>query len=469
METNGNSIKRTVLAVASVGSFFVPFMGASSTVALPAIAKQFSASGLMLSWIATAFILASAMFLLPFSRAADIYGRKKVFSWGLTLFTIATVICGLSISIQMLIAARFLQGVSAAMIFGTGMSLVTSVFPPGERGKALGIVSASVYTGLFLGPSLGGFLTSTLGWQSVFFLAAAISAILVVCIRFFLKGEWTQGSKEKFDVIGSVMYSIALVCLMYGCSVLPKSFGFVAIVVGVLGLTCFWLFETMIAFPIFNTRLFAQNRVFAFSNITSLFNYSATFAVTFLISLYLQYIKGFGPTHAGMVLLASPLVQALFSPFAGKMSDKFEPRIIASGGMAFCCIGLITLIFLTPQSSVVSTVLRLLLIGAGFAFFASPNTNAAMSSVDKKDYGVASGTVGTMRIFGQMVSMVIITTVLALHIGTAKILPQNYPQFLASMKMAFAIFATLCFIGIFTSLARGRTLPVGGKTLEVGS
>jgi EmrB/QacA subfamily drug resistance transporter len=450
------SIKTTVLTVSSAASFFVPFMTSATMVALPSIARQFSISGVMLSWIATSFILASAMFLVPFSRAADIYGRKRVFLVGMSAFALATLFCGLSISIEMLIVSRFLQGVAAAMIFGTSMSLVTSVFPLKERGKALGIVAASVYVGLFLGPSLGGMLTAWFGWQSIFYASAVLCCAIAVFARYQLKGEWAPGTGEKFDIVGSVIYSLSLVCLMYGCSVLPKALGTMCVFLGIAGLTVFWMFEMRVQSPVFNTRLFAGNQVFAFSNITALVNYSATFATTFLVSLYLQYIKGFSPAHAGMILIASPMVQAAISPIAGRLSDRFEPRTIASIGMTLCFIGLVLFVSLSNESSVVSIFGRLVFLGIGFALFGSPNTNAVMSSVDKKEYGIASGILGTMRLFGQMVSMVIITVILVLHIGQAQITPRFYPQFLTCMKLSFALFSVLCFAGIFTSLSRGR-------------
>jgi MFS family permease len=225
---------------------------------------------------------------------------------------------------------------------------------------------------------------------------------------------------------------------------------------GCTGLALFWAFETRTKDPVFDTRLFVQNRLFAFSNITALVNYSAVFPVTFLISLYLQYIKGLSTANAGFIMLCQPLVQAALSPFAGRLSDRFEPRTITSIGMMLCCAGLVTLVFLTPESGIASIIGRLVLLGIGFALFGSPNTNAVMSSVDKKDFGIASGTLGTMRLLGQMVSMVVITGVLVLHIGAERITPQQYAALMQSMRIVFVIFSALCSIGIFTSLARGR-------------
>jgi MFS family permease len=445
-----------VLIVSSFASFLVPFMTSASTVSLPAIARQFSMSGVALSWIATSFILASAMFLVPFSRAADIYGRKKIFLLGLILFFLTSSMCALSFSLQMLIACRFCQGIGASMIFGTGVSLLTMAFPAKDRGKVLGINAAAVYTGLLAGPALGGVMTHYYGWQSVFALSAGLSGVLALLTRYTLKNVWLSGTTKRFDVTGSVIYCVSLVCCMSGCSLLPSKAGFFIALLGSAGLVLFWVFEQRTEAPVFDTRLLTHNRVFALSNLTALVNYSATFAVAFLISLYLQYIKGFSTAAAGFIMLCQPLIQTALSPFAGWLSDRFEPRIISSIGMALCCAGLVALVFLSNETSVPSIIARLLLLGTGFALFGPPNTNAVMSSVDKEDYGIAAGTLGTMRLLGQMVSMVIITTVLALHIGRAQIVPQQYGQFMHCVKLAFAIFSVLCFSGIFTSFARGR-------------
>ncbi|HEX9899696.1 MAG TPA: MFS transporter, partial [Candidatus Methylomirabilis sp.] len=198
------------------------------------------------------------------------------------------------------------------------------------------------------------------------------------------------------------------------------------------------------------------NAVFTFSNLAALINYSATFAVTFLLSLYLQYTKGLGPRDAGLILVSQPLVMAAFSPIAGRLSDRIEPRTVASLGMAFTVLGLVLLAFLGEGTPLAFIVATLVILGFGFALFSSPNTNAVMSSVDRRLYGVASATLGTMRLSGQMLSMGIAMLVFALYVGRVRIGAANPASFLYSLKVAFAIFAILCFFGIFASLARGR-------------
>jgi MFS family permease len=208
--------------------------------------------------------------------------------------------------------------------------------------------------------------------------------------------------------------------------------------------------------PLLNMILFFYNAAFAFSNLAALINYSATFAVTFLMSLYLQYIKGFNPQHAGLILVSQPLIMAVFSPLAGRLSDRIEPRVVASIGMGFTAAGLFLFTSLHRETHLAFIVTGLVLLGFGFALFSSPNTNAVMSSIEKRFYGVGSATLGTMRLTGQMFSMGIAMVIFAIHIGSARITPEYYPQFLTSLRTGFIIFSSLCFGGIFASLARGK-------------
>jgi MFS family permease len=174
------------------------------------------------------------------------------------------------------------------------------------------------------------------------------------------------------------------------------------------------------------------------------------------MSLYLQYIKGLDPLTAGAILVAQPIMMALFSPFAGRLSDSVEPRIVASIGMSIITVGLGLLAIVGNETSTVLVTLYLLLLGFGFALFSSPNTNAIMSSVEKKLYGVASATFGTMRLTGQMMSMGIVMLIFAVTIGNVQITPNAYPAFLQSMHIAFLVFSLLCIVGVFASLARGK-------------
>ncbi|MGZ4887194.1 MAG: MFS transporter, partial [Candidatus Aminicenantales bacterium] len=295
------SLRRTALITANLAAFLTPFMSSAINVAMPSIGKEFSMSAVALGWVATAFMLLAAMCLVPLGRIADLVGRKRVFAAGLGVHTAATVLAALAPSGAILIAARGLQGVGGAMIFGTAIALLTSVFPPGERGRVLGLNTAATYLGLSLGPVLGGFFVRGWGWRSIFWATALVSLAALVLVLLKLKGEWAEARGEGFDWAGSALFGSGLVSLMYGFSRLPSRPGLVLTVAGLAALAAFARMETRARSPILDLRLFGANRIFLFSNLAALVNYSSTWAVGFLLSLYLQYIKGLPPQQAGLV------------------------------------------------------------------------------------------------------------------------------------------------------------------------
>jgi len=455
-ETGGKTHKNTVLMVTTLSSFLTPMSLSTVNVALPTIAQEFLMNAITLSWVATAYILTAAALLMPFGRIADIYGRKRVFIWGTYVFTAASFLLGIAWSGGLLIVFRALQGVGSAMLFATAMAMLSSAFPPGERGKALGINVAAVYFGLSCGPLLGGVLTQHMGWRSIFLFNVPLGIVIIVFSLWKLRTEWAESKGEPFDFVGSFIYCAMLVSLMCGFSMLPGTAGSLLIAAAIAGICIFVAWELRTSKPILDIALFRTNKVFTLSNIAALIHYSATFAVSFLLSLYLQHIKGLSPQATGAVLISQPLVQAAFSPIAGRASDRMEPRIVASTGMFITAIGLFLLTFLEAGTGTWFIVSTLALQGFGFALFSSPNANAIMSSVENRHFGVASSMLGTMRLLGQVFSMGIAMMAFALYIGAVEIAPQHYLMLLKSITAIFTIFGFLCIGGVFASLTRGR-------------
>ena len=465
-KTEEKTSKKSVLLVATFAAFLTPFLGSAVNLALPSIGKDFNANAISLGWVISSFILSSAIFLLPFGRLADIIGRKKIFSIGILLFTISTFLIIFSGSITSLIVLRIFQGLSSAMIFGTSLAIITSVFQPGERGRAMGINITAVYLGLSCGPVIGGLLTQYFGWRSIFAFLVPFGIISLILINRKIKTEWADAAGEKFDWRGSVIYGIALSSFMYGFSRLPSYLGWICIAIGVLIAVVFLIVEKKISYPVFDVRLILQNRVFAFSGMAALIHYSATSATGFFISLYLQYLKGLDARTAGLIMISQPLAMTLLSPAAGKLSDKKNPGVIASIGMGLTAIGLVLLCFIKVTTPNYLIVLLLIMMGIGFGLFSSPNSNAIMSSVEKRHLGVASGVVGTMRMVGQMMSMGIAMMLISLYIGKQTINPATYPGLISGMRTGFLIFSILSVFGIFASLARNKKL---GNRLSKGS
>ncbi len=448
--------KRILLGVVFLSSFFNPFMGSAVNIALPSISRDLSMDVVELSWIAMAFLLSSAVFLVPFGKLADIWGRKKMLLYGNIFFTVSTLLCAFSGSGFMLIIFRFLQGIGSAMILSSGMAIIISAFPPEKRGRIIGWNTSAVYVGLSAAPLLGGILTQTFGWQSLFFINAAAGMLIITGITFGVKAEWAEARNDRFDLTGSVIYVLAMSALMYGFSKLPGKFPLILTLSGTAGLLFFIAWELREKIPVLNIGLFRDNKIFAFSNLAALINYAATFGVTFVLSLYLQSVKGLSPRDAGLILITQPVLMAIVASVSGRLSDRIDSSILSSTGMAIIVIGLITLIFLSRDTSNTYLISSLVILGFGFGMFSSPNTNSVMSSVEKKYLGTASATLGTMRLTGQMFSMAIAAMSIHLFIGESAIHDATIPGFMKSLRVIFTVFAALCFLGVFASLARGK-------------
>jgi MFS family permease len=383
--------------------------------------------------------------------------------YGNIFFTFSTLLCAFSTSGYMLVLLRCLQGIGSAMILSSGMAIIVSAFPQNIRGRIIGWNTTAVYVGLSAAPLLGGLLTQSLGWQSLFLLNATAGMLIILGIVFGVKAEWAEAKNDRFDFPGSVIYVLAMSMMMYGFTQLPEKFAIVLTITGTLGLIIFTVWELREKSPVLNMGLFRDNRIFAFSNLAALINYAATFAITFVLSLYLQNVKGLRPGDAGLIMISQPVMMAIMASVSGRLSDRIDSRILSSTGMAIIVAGLISLIFLTVNTGNVYLISTLLLLGFGFGMFSSPNTNSVMSSVEKRYLGTASATLGTMRLTGQMLSMAIAAMAIHVFVGDKIITRTNIPRFMESVHVIFVVFAVLCLMGVFASLARGK------KPQETGS
>jgi EmrB/QacA subfamily drug resistance transporter len=455
-----NKKQISILTIVAVTSFMGTFLISSVNIALPSIEKSFGLGAVTLSWVVTSFLLATAMFLLPAGRWGDLTGVKKLFKTGIVIFTIGSVLCSFANSGIQLILARYVQGIGAAMTSTTGPAILVSAFLPQHRGRVLGISVSAVYTGLAFGPFAGGLLTQYMGWRSIFIASSILGVLTIIITLLFLGKDMSQGDRKltygKLDLKGTFFYMPGLVMLVYGSSKIPSVYGWLLMAGGVAALVIFWFLESISPLPVINTKLFTRNRLFAFSNLAALINYSATFAIVFLLSLYLQKIKGLAPRDAGIILVAQPVMMAVFSPVAGRLSDRFQPRYLTTSGMAICTTGLAAFAFLNSSTPLSLIVILLIWVGFGFALFSSPNMNTIMSSVSKSQYGLASGTAATMRVIGQITSMTIATLFFAGILGSTPV--ESVPDllFLKAVRWGFSTFSIISAAGIYFSYYRGK-------------
>ncbi|HLA80191.1 MAG TPA: MFS transporter [Thermoleophilia bacterium] len=459
------SQQTTVLVVTTVTGFLATFIASSVNIALPLIQSEFHVSAPTLGWVSLSYVLAMGALLMPMGRVADIRGRKAIYLVGSAGFALFTLACAVSPSVEILLVLRLIQGAAGGMLFSTFTVLVILAFPPETRGRGLGIQIAGVYLGLTLGPVLGGVISHNAGWRALFIIVGALALVNTVIPFWTLRSvEWKEPRSAPFDYLGSFAWAVALSVLLLGFSLLPKVVGAVLVGLGVLGLAVFFWWENRAKDPILNVELLRRNRVFAYSNLAAFINYAATFAMTFLMSLYLQYNRGLDAQSAGFILVTGAFLQTAFSPVAGRLSDKFNARIIASAGMSLSVLGLFAFAFLSETTPWWYVVAVLCVLGVGIAFFATPMTHTIMGSIENRHVGVAGAILATMRVTGQSFSQGIATLVLAVVVGRHAIQSADYPHLLTSVRITFAIFAALCLVGVAASLVRprlaaGRSIP----------
>lgn len=451
--------RRNVLFASVVGSSLAPFMVSALVVALPAIADEFSADAVSLGWLTNVFFLSAAVFLVPLGRIADMHGAKKVFVTGIGVYLVSSVLCILAPSIQVLIAARFITGIGGGMIFGTSIALLSLAFPESERGKAIGINVTGMFTGFLFGFFLGGLLTYYVGWRSIFLVTIPVELLAIGLIFLRIRGECELSRSRGLDIPGMALYSLSILLLMIGFSSLPGIVGGILLAGGLIILGPFILRELRAGNPALDLRLFTRNRTFARANLAALLFNTSNFAVIFIISLYLQDIRAYDARFSGIILLTLVIFMALFSPYAGRLSDRFAPGIVIGSGVVLSSVGLLILTFLGSDTPVFTIIIALAVMGAGFAFFQSPLLRTLVGSVPKEMYGLASGMVETMRLAGMTISIAITTIAFSLFIGSTHITLAISREFIGTIHLIFWVFLgiSLCALPVALFL---RTPPV---------
>lgn len=429
---------------------------ASVNVAIPDLAADLTANAKMVAWLPTLFILSSVIFMLPAGKLADNYGRKRVYAYGLALNALASLMCGLMSSIEWILVWRFVQGGASAMIFGTGVAIITSVTPPHKRGTALGIAAACIYVGLTIAPAVGGWLTELFGWRSVFLFQVPIVIGLLLFIKWKLKGEWKSEQSSKYDWWGTGIFGAFSTMLVLGLSALPSLYGIVLLL---LSAACLWLFivhQSRSRRPLIRVQMFAESRVFSLSLATALLMYASNFPLVFLMSLYLQYVKEFSPSQAGQIILLQALSMAILAPISGKLSDRFQSRFVATTGCAIVAVGLFVLSQMDLQTSTTHISISLLLVGLGFGLFSTPNNNAIMSSTKASEVGVASASMNLARTIGNLFGMSLVNLMVHYYLGDNQFTQEQNPALIQTINLAITMSLGFVLIACVLSAMRGR-------------
>jgi len=445
------SKNKYILIITSLSYFLCGFSVSVISVALPSIAMDFEVSAVAQNWIAMIFFLAIAIFSLPFGKIAAKFGLKKIFYLGLILLILASFGASISNSAEILIVFRALQGLSIAILNVSTLAIVVESMPLSERGKGIGIITSIAYIGLIAANSIGGFLTYNFGWRSVFLVVIPLLILTIIITYFKVPNEWTFLKKDKFDYVGALIFAVAISCLTYGFTIMHTLNGMVLLIISIILFLIFGKWQTKIDYPIFPVKIL-KNRRFTFGSVTAFLCSFATFVIIYIVDYHLQYIKGIDPQTTGLILMLAPLAMAISTFFAGRLSDRINPQLISSSGLAIAFISLVILSLLDQTTPIIVIIIAIILEGIGYGMFVSPNTNIVVSSFSSKLASIASATVSTTRVIGETLSLGMFTVVFAIIMGSLQIIPEHFHLLIVSSNIVCILAGIGCLFGILFSL-----------------
>lgn len=443
-----------VLIIICISSFLTPVSLSGSFIAVPAISEDLHVSAVYASWIPAAFLLSNLLMMLPAGRLADQYGRKRIFLLGGVLFSLGCLLAGFAQNIQVLLLSRVIQGISSAMFFTTGMAIITSVFQQG-RGAALGWLVSSIYLGLTCGPLLGGWVTEHFGWQAVFWFPLPLMLIVLLLATLKMKGEWRNNQAERLDLLGVTYMSIGMIGVFVGLSLLPAWKSLLWLAVGSIFITIFLRHCYTAPSPLVRLHLVLGNKPFSRALAASIMVYASNYGLVFLLSLYLQYNRGMTPTEAGQILMVQAIVMTVLAPLAGRLSDQYRPRLLATLGCLSMVAGLALLVLtIDPDTPIWVILICLMAFGVGFGMFSTPNSNSVLGSVPPERLGMSSALLNLSRLLGQMFGTAIITLLMSLLIGEAKITPEHYAGLMEVVRWAVSLSLVFALAAAYFSKER---------------
>ncbi len=461
--------KFLVLLTTSLGAFLAPFTSSALSFAVPEVGYALKANFYQIIWVPQSFIIALASMILLMGRLSDSFGRVRIYRYGYIFFLLGTILASLSLNVILLSASLFIAGTGAAILGTNSTAIISQVFEDRGRGKALGINAMSIYLGLTLAPVLSGILIMAAGWRSILYFTVPISLTGLMISLFTLRGLDIKRKDEKLDIAGGLLFTafiFSIVIFLTIGEIYGWSSAVFIIAITIMFFLLFLYREKSVANPLMDFTLFMHNRTFLASNVTALFNYVSTFSIVFVFSIYLQVIDHFSAGFAGILLISEPVFMVIFSPVSGILSDRYGSREIAAIGMGLIGLSFLYLYIVRIQS-IFGIILPLSVIGIGFGLFSAANTNSVMSSVSGRQYGVASGTLGTMRFTGQLISVALAGTILSTSISRRVILgiftgAESVPNvslgndFQSAFRIIMLVSGIISLIGVYTSLLKNR-------------
>ncbi|RNC63170.1 MAG: Riboflavin transporter RibZ [Candidatus Dichloromethanomonas elyunquensis] len=455
---NSKNYRWYVLATVSTGTFMATLDSSIVNVALPTISKDLYSNLSSLQWVVTAYLLTISSLLPVFGRVADLLGRKKVYSLGFLIFTLGSVLCGVSQSIWFLVAMRVLQAIGASMLMSNSAAIVISIFPPQERGRALGLTGTVVALGSLTGPALGGILIGLASWHLIFFINLPIGLIGFSMSRIILPADKPNKDQESFDFAGALLFTCGMISLLFGINN-GESWGWTSpfiyssIIIGVLLLVMFTFTEGRVDHPIIDFSMF-RIRPFLVGNLSGWLSFTAMFANAMLLPFYLQQILNYSPYQVGLLMTVFPITMAIIAPLSGNASDKFGPMLLTSAGLGIIAIGLFYYSTLTPESQYYQIIPGSLLLGLGSGMFQSPNNSSVMSSVPSRKLGVAGGINSLVRNAGMITGIAFSVSLFEALGGVTTPQPGQVAIFMSAYHTVMLVAMGIALFAVFISLNR---------------
>lgn len=425
-------------------------------VALPKMTEQLSVSSEAIAWVVSSYLIVIVGTILIFGRLGDIIGKTRVFHYGIVIFTIGSLLCGISNSFILLIVARVVQGIGAAATMATNQGIITQVFPSSERGKALGISGTFVALGSMAGPPLGGLIVDALNWKYIFLINVPIG-IFVFLLGLRILPKSTNIVKEKLDVMGAVLFTVAIVSLFLAL-ILGEEYGYQnfmilgGFILFIVSFIVFILVERKTEVPLLQLKIF-QNRLFSLSIFCAFTSFIAISSTTIIMPFYLQYTLKYSPGFTGVILMVYPLILAIVAPVSGYLSDKIGSELLTFVGLTMNSIGLFLMSTLKVNTSLITLIIFISIMSIGNGLFQSPNNSLTMSNAPRNMLGISGSVNALIRNLGMIsgisLAVLILYSRMSYKLGydVSDYVEGRDDVFIYGMKGAFMTAAFICVFG----------------------
>lgn len=446
-----SKLEKYIVLISFISSIVGVFVINGVIIGVPDIAREFGMNNVIENWIPTIFVFAAIILTVPAGQLAGKIGFKKTLIIGCTIKLIGFIGILLATSPETFLLFRAIQGIGVAFSNVSELAIIALGIKEESRGKALGITATGVYVGTSAAPVICGFLVENFGWKSMFYITIPFLVLCILLMIFKLDSEWKVDEKIKIDKKGSILYMIGTFLFIYGFSDLVTPIGKICLIIGLIFLIVFAIYELRQKYPVFNVKIF-KNRSFTSYNIAGFCGYFAVTVVTTILNYHFQYIKGWDPETAGSILIISPIIMSITAINAGRLSDKYHPQKIALIGMTISIFAFILLSLVNANTSLHIIIIAMILQALGMGLFSSPNMNAIIGSVSKDNITDATGALITMRSVGQTMSLSLITLVFSWIMGNLE-LSSKYAQMIVQSSQTICVICALaCIVGAIVSI-----------------